>query len=142
MIEAIREVCTLLAMPSLTVQDAAAGLGDLVEDQGGNLPLIVNPRDPVFSRAVVTRQFGTQLAANVMLTPADPAGFKVQALREAFGEYTELRGNPEDKAPSIIFYLGEPAETGSVSIIATLTAGDWGRVNEGTVSELTVQPEF
>ena len=142
MIESVQAVCALLAKSPLTVQEVAADLGTLIEDQGGSLPLIVRPRDPSYSTAMVTRQFGTQRAAGVVLRVADTAELSVHSLSAEFGAYTLLPGHWDDLAPSIKFYLGEPAEIGSSSIIATLTPGDWENIDDGSVSELTLQPEF
>jgi len=142
MIESIQEICALLTNSSLTVQDVAANLGTLVEDQGGNLPLIIRPRDASFVQGMVTRQFGTQRPAGVILTVTETAELRVKALRATFGEYTLLPREWEDKAPSIKFYLGEPAQIGSSSIIARLMPGEWENIDDGTVSELTLQPEF
>jgi hypothetical protein len=141
-IESIREICTLLAGDPATVQEVADGLGTLVADQGGNLPLIVRPRYAAFSRGSVTRQFGTQRPAGVLLTVAESAELRVAELRAAFGEYAELPRKRSDRAPRIQIYLGEPAAAGSTSIIATLMPGQWENINDGTVSELIIQPEF
>ncbi len=142
MIESIQEICSLLAGSPLTVQDVASNLGMLIEDQGGNLPLIVRPRDASFVQGMVTRQFGTQRPAGVTLTVAETAELKVKALRATFGEYTLLPRQWGEKAPRIKFFLGEPAQIGSSSIIARLMPGEWENIDDGTVSELTLQPEF
>lgn len=142
MIESIQEICVLLAKSPLTVQEVAANLGTLIEDQGGNLPLIVRPGDGSFVQGMVTRQYGTQRPATVILTVSETAELKVSTLSAIFGEYTLLRRDWEDKAPSIKFYLGEPAEIGSTSIIAKLMPGEWENIDDGTVSELSLQPEF
>ena len=78
----------------------------------------------------------------VVLRVADTAELSVHSLSVEFGTYTLLPGHWDDLAPSIKFYLGEPAEIGSSSIIATLTPGDWENIDDGSVSELTLQPEF
>ncbi len=142
MIESIQEICVLLANSSLTVQDIAANLGTLIEDQGGNLPLIVRPRDASFVQGMVTRQFGTQRPANIILTISETAELRVSALAAIFGKYTLLRRQWDDEAPSVKFFLGEPAQIGSSSIIARLMPGEWENIDDGTVSELTLQPEF
>lgn len=142
MIETIQEICTLLAGSPLTVREVASRLGTLIEDQGGNLPLIVRPRDASFVQAMVTRQFGTQRPAGVILTLTETAELKVSALRANFGEYTLLPRQRGEKAPQIKFFLGEPAQIGSTSIIARLIPGEWENIDAGRVSELTLQPEF
>jgi hypothetical protein len=142
MIESIQEICALLANSPLTVQDVAAKLGTLIEDQGGNLPLIVRPGDASFVQGMVTRQFGTQWTAGVILTVAETAELTVKALRATFGDYTPLRRQWGEEAPRIKFFLGEPAQIGSCSIIAKLMPGEWENIDDGTVSELTLQPEF
>jgi hypothetical protein len=141
-IESIQEICTLLAGPPLTVQEVASKLGTLIEDQGGNLPLIVRPRDARFTQAMVTRQYGTQRPAYVVLTLTETTELRARALRANFGEYTLLPRRWEEKAPRIKFFLGEPAQTGSTSIIARLMPGEWEDIDGGRVSELTLQPEF
>ncbi len=142
MIESIQVICALLSGPPLTVQEVASWLGVLIEDQGGNLPLIVRPRDPSFAQAMVTRQYGTQRPAYVVLTLAESAELKVTALRASFGAHTLLARQRGDKAPAIKFFLGEPAQVGSSSIIARLMPGEWENIDGGRVSELTLQPEF
>jgi hypothetical protein len=141
-IDTIKEVCSILAKPLATVQEVAVKLGKLVRDQGGSLPLIVQPRDPAFTKALVTRQFDSQQTAAVILTPANSADLTVQALQASFGNYIALRSQIEDMAPRIQFYLGDPAKVGSTSVIATLTPDDWEDTDRGTVSELTIQAKF
>ena len=142
MIERIEDICALLARPSVTVQQVASELGALVEDQGGNLPLVVRPRNRSLVQAVVTRQYGTQRPAGVILTLSKTAELKVSALCAHFGEYTLLPRQWDEKAARIKFFLGEPAQAGSSSIIARLMPGEWENVADGRVSELTLQPEF
>ena len=91
---------------------------------------------------MVTRQFGTQLVAGVILMLAETAELELRLLSAAFGTYSLMAMHLSDKAPSVKFYLGEPAEVGSTSIIATLMPGQWDEIEDGVVSELTLQPEF
>lgn len=142
MIESILQICALLADSTLSVQEVASRLGTLVEDQGGNLPLIVRPRDAAFAEAIVTRQYGTQRPASILLTLSRQAELNVGDLRASFGPYTRLARQPGQKRPHIKFFIGEPTEEGSTSLIASLTPLDWGDLDRGTVSELTLQPEF
>jgi hypothetical protein len=142
MSESLEEICGFLADPSLTVHELAPKLGTLIEDQGGNLALIIRPKHPCFARAMVTRQYGTQRPATVELALAESVDLSVETLKESFGDYLLLGRQLGDKAPRIKFYLGEPTEIGSASIIATLMPDQWDNIEDGTVAELTLQPEF
>ncbi len=142
MIKSIQGICALLADTTLMVQEISSRLGTMVEDQGGNLPLIVRPRDRDFTQAMVARQYGTQRPAGVILTLSGAAELRVSELCAGFGHYIQLARQPGEKRPQIKFLIGEPTEEGACSVIASLMPEDWGDVSQGTVSELTLQPEF
>lgn len=139
--ESIQRVCTLLGRSPLTVQEAAAELGQLIEDQGENLALVVKPVDPTFAEAEVRRVWDTETTAHIMLIPADPSALTVAALAGTFGEYNRMRPTHRGALPELRFMFGELGEPGACSILATVQPGAEG-IRDGTVVEVVVQPEF
>ncbi|MFO7679170.1 MAG: hypothetical protein R6X34_03890 [Chloroflexota bacterium] len=138
MIKTIQNLCTFLAETAVTVQSVSAHLGELITDQGGNLPLIVQPSDPAFVTAEIVRQFDTQNPAHVELKVADTATLSVADLTKAFGAYRQVPQMRPSKPTRIQFAVDIPGKSHTCTLIANM-APDTKEMAQGNVSSLIIR---
>jgi len=141
MIETLQQLCIVLSRSSVTVQDVSASLGELVEDQGGNLPLIIQPSDKSFKEVVIVRKYGTQEPAHIRLEIAESLKLSVQELKRVFGEYRELPKKDWDSPESIIFKVYMPDASHDCAIIADVESGEQG-IEDGTAFSIIVRRDI
>ena len=141
MSETLQKLCIVLSRSSVTVQDVSASLGKIVEDQGGNLPLIVQPFAPFFKEAIVVRKYKTQEPAHVRLEIAESRELSVQELKQLFGEYQEIPKKDWDSPVSLIFMVDIPDSSYNCAIIANVECGEAG-IEDGTAFSVTVRRDI
>ena len=138
-IDTVQTVCRLLTtQPSLTATEFANRLGTILTDQGGDLPIVVQPNDPAFQGAKIIRQVGTNRPANIRLVLADPSNLSVSMLQANLGNYSELPDQDLDQDPAVIFYVKLPAMQSSCAVIADIQPGKQG-IADGIVTRLTIR---
>jgi hypothetical protein len=137
-IATIRALCDTLSSADVSVEGVAASLGEIVEDQGGKLGVIVRPSDPQFAEATIVRAQDSGAPAHVRLSLADPQGLSTSALVEAFGSYTMSPKKRPGPARNIVFYDERPGRPITCAIIAELSPGPAG-VDGGAAQSVTVR---
>lgn len=138
MIETIQNLCVVLAETAVTVQSVGAHLGELITDQGGNLPLIVQPSDPAFVTAEIVRQFDTQNPAHVELKVADIDTLSVADLTAAFGAYRQTPKMQPRTPTRIMYTIDIPGKSYTCALIANI-APDTPDIAQGNVSSLIIR---
>lgn len=141
MIETIRKTCEILSSDPLTVQDVAKKLGTLVQDQGGDLSLIVQPDDKDFTNALIARRYHSQEPAFVQLSMADRGKLSVEDLRKSFGAWSKLPSVNWNTPDQIILYVDLPGTPRTCALIADVEPGVQG-LEDGSVLALTVRRDI
>lgn len=139
-IESLRQLFGSLANDQLTVQDVAQRVGSIEQDYGGDLQIVVRPRDGSFSKIDVLRQPHTQKLASLVAYLSPGAVLKVTALRQAFGDYNEAPLGDHDPLPEIIFYLDHEILSLKFALVAQVRPGPNG-IRDGIVSQLSILRE-
>ncbi|HKP52651.1 MAG TPA: hypothetical protein VJ183_08355 [Chloroflexia bacterium] len=141
-IETIRKICLTLSAPSLTAGEAAAFIGEIVEDPGESLPITVRPSDSAFSLAEVVRRFGTNEPSYVELSLSGTSTLSVRELAEVFDKYTELLRLHPSKSTRIIFQdinLEEGPCNSAIIAEVKFAPGDERDIDRAAVTSVTVR---
>ncbi|MDZ8052278.1 MAG: hypothetical protein RMX68_029970 [Aulosira sp. ZfuVER01] len=141
MIETLQNLCNVLSNAPLTAQAAATSLGTIVEDQGKDWPVIVQPSNSAFQEARVVRQAGTNEPAHVELTLADPSKLTVKMLREAFGNYSKPPKLHRNRPTKLVFDVDIPNTPRTCAVIADVTPQEHG-VEDGIVNSVTLRRDI
>jgi hypothetical protein len=137
-IATIRALCDTLSAANVSVEGVAASLGEVIEDQGGKLGVIVRPSDPQFAEAMIVRSQGDGAPAHVRLRLADPKALSTAALVEAFGSYTTAPKKRPGPGRNIVFYDEQPGRPSTCAIIAEVSPGADG-IESGAARSITVR---
>jgi hypothetical protein len=132
-IRTLRSLCSALAEDQADAPKIAAGLGEVRQDMGENLPLFVKPSDPSFAQAQVVREYGSEDVNQVVLDVA-PGDLRLHALEEAFGPYSPLRVLRAGQRPTAIFAVKSGREHES----RILTEVDGALADDAHVLRITV----
>jgi hypothetical protein len=134
----LRGLCDLLSGADVSVEQVAAKLGEMVEDQGGNLGVAVRPNDAQFTEAMIVRTHDSGAPAHVRLRLVRPDTLSAATLMGAFGSY----GTPPKKRPgptqSMVFSVEQPEQPYTCTLIAEVLPGPAG-VEDGSVQAVTVR---
>ena len=138
MIETLQKTSELLSSANLTVQDVAKYLGTLVQDQGGDAGLIVQPNDVDFISVSVARRINSQEPAYVQFNLQGTKRITVETLHKTFGVWSELPNTNWNPLQEIIFYVDLPRMPKTCAIIANVEPGELG-LEDGVVVKLTIR---
>lgn len=136
-IESLRQLCLALVDERLTVRELAQRLGDIEVDHGGDLQIVVRPRDASFTRIDVLRQPRTERPYSLDVQLAPTASLLVASLQQSFGSYNEAPQGEHDLLPEIIFYPDRATAPMKCSLVAQVTPGVRG-IQDGAVSRITI----
>lgn len=120
--ETIQQLCQVLARIPLTAIEVATSLGEILEDEGPDGDIIVQPAEPAIKAAVVVREIDSEEPDFVELEMAKKGRIRLSALREAFGPYSELPPLHEDSPAKVAFYVKSPETSVTCAIVADVTA--------------------
>jgi hypothetical protein len=137
-IDTIQQLCSLFFNRSLTTVAISDRLGKVLNDRGSDLPVDVQPADPVWQAARIIRQVGTDKPAHVDLTLANPTSLSVKDLASAFGAYSELPLRSLDLPPRILFDVDSPDSSESCVVIASVKPGSRG-IENGSITAVTIR---
>lgn len=140
MIETIERVCANLADRAYSARDAAALIGELIEDPGFGLPLVVKPSDKEFSEGRIASRADEKELSHVQLVVADPALLTLASLAAAFGEYASPPRVHPDSPVRVVFRRDSAAVYATCAIIAEL-GGSGEDLPSRPVLSVTIRPD-
>lgn len=139
MIETLKQLCIVLSEEQVTVQDVGSHLGKLVSDEGGSLPLIIQPDDTAFAKAEIVRDYETQAPAHVELTLADSTALSVSDITAVFGHYRQIPKMQPKTPTRIMFSFDESGKPYTCALIANLVSG---ASDQATVTSVIVRRDM
>lgn len=142
MIDTLQSLCSFLSDADITVQETGTHLGTHITDQGGNLPLIIQPTDTSFASAEVVREFETQNPAHILLTIADSATLSVPELAASFGNFRQIPKMQPNLPTRIMFTSDIPGKPYTCALIAAIAPNTQDIIAQGNITSVIVRRDI
>ncbi len=140
MIETIERICAHLADHAYSARDAVALVGELIENPGFGLPLVVLPSDKDFSEARVASRTDEEELSHIQLVVAPPTTLQLAGLAAAFGDYAAPPRVHPSSPVRVVFRRDSAGAYATCAIIAEL-GGSGEDLASRPVESITIRPD-
>lgn len=141
MIDFLERISAALCQKKVTAPDIAADIGGQIEDQGKNMPLVVQPTAAGLGAAKVMRVYGKKEPSHVNFHLDVQAGLRVADLASAFGSYQEMPKPGPTPNSHLMFAEIAGGKTHTCSLIAEAAPSETG-LDDAKVLTITLRRDI
>ena len=143
MIETLWETCQVLTKAPLSVEEVAEKLGKILQNSGGNAPVIIQPYDLSFKEAMIVREINSNSnePAFVKFTLSKPGQLPLSVLSDRFGNYSVPPKVHFNSPTKVIFYLDQTNSPYNCAIVADFQPEDQ-EVEKGRINAVTIRRDI